>query len=81
MPFDVEIIVPFAAEENPALVAHRARADVVRALRSGGWDSAEGIRSISVTGSSFDIGTDGEAVVVATISARAELAEFINPAT
>lgn len=78
----IEVTVPFDSPDNPARLAHRARADVVRALGDGAASAAAGLRSIDITGSSFDIGVaaDGAAVVIAQISARAGLAESTQPA-
>lgn len=76
----IEAVIPFEAVENPALIAHRARADLYRALRDGVRDAAQGLRSLKTTGSSFTVGTDGEAVVIAQVTARAGLAETIPPA-
>ena len=76
----IEAVIPFTASENPALIAHRVRADLYRALRDGVRDTALGLRSLKTTGSSFTVGTDGEAVVIAQVTARAGLAETIPPA-
>lgn len=77
MAVTIEVTVPFSDPSNPARVAHRARADVVRALAAGAQTTEAGIRSLEITGSSFDFGAsaDGEAVVIAQITARAGLAE------
>lgn len=76
----IEAVIPFSASENPALIAHRVRSDLYRALRDGVRDAAVGLRSLKTTGSSFTVGTDGEAVVIAQVTARAGLAETIPPA-
>lgn len=76
----IEVAIPFDVEENPALVAHRARHDLYRALRDDVRDAAIGLRSLKTTGSHFTIGNDGSAVVIAQITARAGLAESIPPA-
>ena len=80
MDVNIEVIVPFAADDNPDLIAHRARADVLRALRSGIKGEAQGLRSLKTTGSGFVVGNDGGAVVIVQVSARAGLAETSQPA-
>lgn len=80
MELTIEVVVPFAATDNPALIAHRASADICRALRTGVRDTATGLRSLKTTGSRFVIENDGSAVVIAQVTARAGLAETIPPA-
>jgi len=80
MEVTIESAVPFSVADNPALVAHRARADICRALREGVRDAALGLRSLKTTGSRFAFDNDGAAVVIAQVTARAGLAETIPPA-
>ncbi|HEY1036657.1 MAG TPA: hypothetical protein VGE09_16905 [Pseudoxanthomonas sp.] len=80
MDLTIEATVPFDATDNPALVAHRARADICRALREGVRDAALGLRSVKTTGSRFAFANDGGAVVIAQVTARAGLAETTPPA-
>ena len=78
----VEVTIPFEIEHNPALIAHRARADVIKALSGGAFKSDAGIRSIEITGSGIVIGIDGGGpVVIAQVTARAGLTESTTPAT
>ena len=76
----VEVAVPFAADGNAALLAHRARADVVMALREGAWRSNEGIRSIDVANTAIVTAPDGVAAVIAQVNLRVGLAESTTPA-
>lgn len=80
MDLTIEAAIPFEVGANPALVAHRARADICRALREGVRDAALGLRSLKTTGSRFAFAHDGSAVVIAQVTARAGLAETIPPA-
>lgn len=77
----VEVAVPFEANGNPAQLAHRARADVVMALRDGARNTAAGIRSITVVGSAIVTAPDGVPAVVAQVNLRVGLAESTSPAT
>lgn len=76
----IEVVISFEIEENPELIAHRARSDLYRALRDGVRDTAMGLRSVQTTGTRFSIENDGGAVVIAQVTARAGLAETIPPA-
>lgn len=81
MDITIEVVIPFDVADNPAQIAHCARADLYRALRDGVRDAAVGLRSLKTTGSRFVIGNDGGAVVIAQVTARAGLAETIPPAS
>lgn len=76
----IEATVPFDVTDNPALVAHCARADICRALRESVRGAAAGLRSVKTTGSNFVFANDGTAAVIAQVTARAGLAETIPPA-
>ena len=82
MDVTIEVTVPFSDAHNAALLAHRARADVIRAISGGVLHTTQGVRALDITGSSFDIGAtaDGAAVVIAQVTARAGLAESTPPA-
>lgn len=80
MDLTIEVAIPFDVADNPALIAHRARHDLYRALRDDVRDAAIGLRSLKTTGSRFTIDNDGSAVVIAQVTARAGLAETIPPA-
>lgn len=80
MDLTIEAAIPYEVADNPALVAHRARADICRALREGVRDAALGLRSLKTTGSRVAFANDGSAVVIAQVTARAGLAETIPPA-
>ena len=79
----VEVFVPFADDQNAGLVAHRARADVLRALSGDMQRSEPGVRLLEITGSSFGLGVsaDGAAVAIAQVTARAGLTETYPPAS
>lgn len=82
MDVTIEVIVPWSETESAARLAHRARADVVRALSGGVRAAEEGIRKLEITGSGFALGitADGAAAVIAQVTARAGLAESTTPA-
>ena len=81
MDFVIEVSVPFTSDEIPELVAHRARADVIRALRGDFRGGAIGVNSLHVTGARLGTPDDGAAAVIAQVSARAGLTESKPPAT
>lgn len=83
MTVTVEVFVPFADDQNAALMVHRARADVVRALSGDMQREEPGVRLLEITGSSFDQGVsaDGAAVAIAQVTARAGLTETYPPAS
>lgn len=79
----IEFAVPFLIDENAQLVAHRARADVIRALiplRKNIKDRPLGVTSFAITGSRIGQPEDGASVVIAQVTARAGLVESQNPA-
>lgn len=79
----IECTVPFAVHENPQLAAHRARADVLRALiplRRDIKDRPRGVSDFSLIGSLIGEPEDGAACVIAQVVARASLTETISPA-
>jgi hypothetical protein len=79
----IEVTVPFSAHENAQLVAHRARADVIKALiplRKELRERPRFIRNFQITGSSIGQPDDGASVVIAQVTARAGLTESQSPA-
>ncbi len=76
MDISLEVAVPYGVE-NPELIAHRARADLVRMLLSLANRFVPGLGSLLITGSSFDGGaTDaGISFTLAQVTARAGLTE------
>lgn len=81
MDLTIEVAVPFGVD-NAELVAHRAAADIRRALRTSLRNAPARFRKLQVTGTSFGAGTDdqGEPFTLAQVSARADLAEQATPA-
>ena len=80
----IEVSVPFDADEGPQLLAHRARADLMRALvplRKNIKDRPQGINSFSITGSVVGQPDDGASVVLVQVTARAGLTESTSPAS
>lgn len=76
----IEVSIPFEADEVAELLAHRARADVIRALRAGARGAATGITSLQITGSRIGPPDTGAAAVIAQVTARAGLTESMPPA-
>lgn len=83
MAVTIEVFVPFSDDQNAALQAHRARADVVRALSGDMQRNEAEVRVIEITGSGLGLGVsaDGAAVVIAQVTARAGLTENNPPAS
>ena len=81
---DIDVIIQFcipAGNDSPELVAHRARADIARALGADLRGGASGIRSISVESARItDAVLAGTDLVIAQVLARASLTESITPA-
>ena len=76
----IETTLPFELDENPELLAHRARADIVSVIRNNFRNQAIGITSLVVTGSQLSQPEDGAAAVIAQVTARAGLTETQLPA-
>lgn len=81
MNFVVEVSIPFGLFDVPELVAHRARADLIRALRDDFRGQVHGINSLQITGSRVGNPDDGSDAVIAQVTARAGLTESKPPAT
>lgn len=80
MSVTIEYAIPFAAA-NPELVAHRARADIVRRLTTDLRGQQVGFTRITVTGSRITNAPEsGSDLVIAQVQARASLSESIQPA-
>ena len=80
----IEVSVPFEVDEGPQQLAHRARADVMRALvplRKNIKDRPQGVNSFVITGSTVGQPDDGASVVLVQVTARAGLTESISPAS
>lgn len=71
----IEFHVPYDVAENAELAAHRARADIVRALRAGTRGRDSGITRISITGSRIGSPEESAGVVIAQVTARVDLTE------
>jgi len=81
MDVTVEFAIPRAAGISPELLAHRGRADIVRALTTDSRAADKGIRVISVTGSRITSAVEaGSNLVIAQVSARVGLSESTQPA-
>lgn len=83
MDVTVEFAVPYGTDEaqQPELLAHNGRQDIVRALRGAFRKSAPGLRSLNVTGSRIGSPEDGASIVIAQVTARVGLSESTAPAT
>lgn len=83
---DMDVVIEFAvpygldAQQQPELLAHNGRADIVRALRGAFRDSAPGLRNLVVTGSRIGSPEDGASIVIAQVTARVGLSESNAPA-
>lgn len=82
MDVTVEVAIPFESD-NAELVAHRARADLVRAFKTDLRGRVQGFRSFAVTGSGFSSDADekGLKFTLVQVTARAGLTETATPAT
>lgn len=80
MAVTIEYAIPFDAE-NPELVAHRGRADIVRRLMTDLRGMPTGFRNLRITGSRITNAPEpGSDLVIAQVQARASLSESIPPA-
>ena len=71
----VEFYVPFGDDDVAELIAHRARADLVRVLRAPLRGALKGIENLVVTGSRIGSPEETAGVVVAQVTARVDLTE------
>jgi len=76
----VEFYVPFGGDDVAELLAHRGRADLVRALREPLRGKTPGILNLKVTGSRIGSPEETAGLVVAQVTARVDLNET-SPAT
>ena len=71
----VECAIP-ATAENPELVAHRARADIVRALSGSLRQRVAGLRDVAIESTRItDAVLDGTGLVIAQVLVRASATE------
>jgi hypothetical protein len=81
---DMGLLVEFGIARDPALspelAIHRARTDVLRALRQDIRAADAGITQIQITGSTLGDAPDGAALLIAQVTARASLTDTTPPA-
>lgn len=81
MAVTVQYAVPLQQGVVAELLAHRARADLQRALRAENpRERPQGLRTLEVTGSTLGDPENGAAVVIAQVTLRAGLSETNSPA-
>ena len=74
----VEFAIPFDSE-SAELLAHQARADIVRALASDLRDKPGGLRALTIEQTNIrDAVLTGTKLVIAQVVARASLTESIS---
>lgn len=81
---DMTLLIEFGIPRtaiNPELAAHRARSDVLRALRTPLRKQVHGLTSIQIEASSVGDAPDGSALIIAQVQARAGLSDTTPPAT
>jgi hypothetical protein len=84
---DMDVTIEYALPSStpapgPELLAHRARADIVRALGAAVRGDAAGFRSLRVTGSRIVSAVEpGTSLIIAQVSCVAGLVESRPPAT
>lgn len=77
----LEYVIPRAPNANAEQLAHRGRADLVRALATDLRGAPKGFTSIQVTGSAITSPEEpGSDLVIAQVTARAVLSESLMPA-
>ena len=77
----LEYVIPRAPGVSPEQLAHRGRADLVRALATDLRGGPKGFTSISITGSAITSPEEpGSDLVIAQVTARAVLSESLLPA-
>lgn len=81
---DMGVLIEFGIARDPAmspeLAAHRARADIQRALRTPLRGQVKGLRHIAIQASAVGDAPDGAALIVAQVQARAGLSDTTPPA-
>lgn len=81
---DMTMLIEFGIRKdpslNPELAVHRARSDVLRALRTPLRNQKHGITSIEIENSSVGDAPDGSALIIAQVQARAGLSDTTPPA-
>lgn len=82
---EMELLVEFGAlresGQSPERAVHRARADILRALRQDIRASDAGITRIEITGSNVSDVPDAAHLIVAQVTARAALTDITPPAS
>jgi hypothetical protein len=77
----VQYAVPLQSGVNAELLAHRGRADLVRAIHAENpRERPQGLRTLEITGSTLGDPENGAAVVIAQVTLRASLSETHTPA-
>lgn len=81
---DMAMLIEFGIKRDPALnpelAAHRARWDVLRALRTPLRNQVHGFTRIDIEASSVGDAPDGAALIIAQVQARAGLSDTTPPA-
>lgn len=82
---EMDVLVEFGvlreSGQNPERAVHRARADILRALRQDIRASDAGITRIEITGSNVGDVPDAAQLIVAQVTARAGLTDITPPAS
>ena len=82
---EMDVLVEFGIQretgQNPERALHRARADILRALRQDIRASDAGITKIEITGSNVGDVPDAAQLIVAQVTARAGLTDITPPAS
>lgn len=68
-------------EQQPELQAHRARADILRALRRPLPGQFKGLTQIAIEGASIGNAPENAPLIIAQVSARAALTDTTPPAS
>jgi len=81
---DMDVLIEFGIARDPLLspelAIHRARTDVLRALRQDIRVADAGVTKIEITGSTLGDAPDGAALLIAQVTARASLTDTTPPA-
>lgn len=77
----IEVAIPLGDGADPAeLLAHRVRADVVRALRKGARGGPKGLTNLRAVETRIGPPEGGSSTVMVQVTARAGLVETFQPA-
>lgn len=81
----MDVLIEFGIQresgQSPERALHRARADILRALRQDIRASDAGVTRIEITGSSVGDVPDAAQLIVAQVTARASLTDITPPAS